>query len=83
MRHCIGTDPKRTLVPVGTSRNNCLKSKWLKIVELNYVILMDFRNKKMQGSHVYTAYAGISTVKVAAFAEISRIKVKVNQKRVK
>ena len=50
MRHCTGTDPTRYLVPVVKSGNNCLKSKWLKIVELHYVISMDFRNGKMPRS---------------------------------
>ena len=65
MRHCTGTDLTRTLVPVGTSWNNCSKSKWLIIVELNCVISMEFRNGKMPRSHVDMAYAAIRTVKVA------------------
>ena len=81
MRHCTRIDRTRTLVPVGTSGNNCLKSKWLKIVKLNYVISMVFRNGKMLRSHVDTAYAAISTVKVAAFTAINRIRVKVNKKK--
>ena len=42
---------------------------------------MDFRYEKMPRSHVDTAYAGISTVKVMANAAINRIRVKVNEKQ--
>ena len=59
--------------------------KWLKIVKLNVVIAMHFRNGKMPrshvGYHVDTAYAAISTVKVAANTTINRIRVKVNEKQ--
>ena len=42
---------------------------------------MDFRNRKMPRSHVDTAYATISTVKVMAFAAINRIRGKVGEKQ--
>ena len=64
-----------------TNGNNCLKLKCLKLVKLNDVIAMDFRSGKMPRSHVDTAYAAISTVKVAANAAINRIRVKVNEKQ--
>ena len=42
---------------------------------------MAFRKEKMPQSHVNTAYAAISTVKVAANVAINRIRVKVNEKQ--
>ena len=42
---------------------------------------MDFQNGKMPRSHVDTAYAAISTGKVAENAAINRIRVKVNEKQ--